>query len=52
MKRKVHVREGPGALELLEEATHLLRRAPAGTLLAYYLGTLPFVLALLFSGRT
>lgn len=48
MKRKVHVREGPGALELLEEATHLLRRAPAGTLLAYYLGTLPFVLALLF----
>ncbi|MST95173.1 MAG: DUF4129 domain-containing protein [Pedosphaera sp.] len=48
MKRKVHVREGPGALELLEEAVHLLRRAPAGTLLAYYLGALPFVLAALF----
>jgi hypothetical protein len=37
-----------GALEILEEATHLLRLAPAATLLCYYLGGLPWVLGLLF----
>ncbi len=37
-----------GALELLEEAVHLLRLAPAPTLLCYYLGALPFVLGFLF----
>lgn len=35
------------AFELLEEAVHLLRQSPA-VLAAYYLGTLPFVLAVLF----
>jgi len=35
------------AIELLEEAFHLLREAPA-RLLFYYLGTLPFLLAALF----
>lgn len=39
---------GPGALDLLEEAVHLLRRAPAGILACYYGATLPFVLGLLF----
>ena len=38
----------PGALDLLEEAVHLLRRAPAGTWGCYYGATLPFVLGLLF----
>ena len=38
----------PGALDLLEEAVHLLRRAPAGTWGYYYGATLPFVLGLLF----
>lgn len=38
----------PGALDLLEEAVHLLRRAPVGTLACYYGATLPFVLGLLF----
>jgi hypothetical protein len=36
------------AFELIEEAVHLLRQAPAGVLATYYLGALPFVLALLF----
>src|SRR5690606_36236920 len=33
-----------GALELLEEAVHLLRLAPLQTWLCYYIGALPFVL--------
>ncbi len=37
-----------GALEIIEEATHLLRLAPAGILFQYYLGALPFVLGFLF----
>lgn len=41
-------RNEKGALEILEEATHLLRLAPVGALLCYYLGTLPFVLGFLF----
>jgi hypothetical protein len=38
----------PAALELVEEAVHLLRRAPAATLALYYAGTVPFILGLLF----
>jgi len=34
--------------ELIEEATHLLRTAPASALASYYLGALPFVLGLLY----
>ena len=37
-----------GALNLLEEAMHTLRLAPPGTLLCYYAGAVPFVLAVLF----
>jgi len=37
-----------GALELIEEATHLLRTAPLSLLVVYYIGALPFVLGLLF----
>jgi Domain of unknown function (DUF4129) len=36
-----------GALEIVDEAVHLLRRAPAGTLLLFYAGSLPFILGLL-----
>jgi hypothetical protein len=39
---------GPGAIELMEEAVHLLRGAPAGTLAIYYAGSAPFILGLLF----
>ena len=41
-------RREKSAIEMFEEATHLLRRAPASALAAYYAGALPFVLALLF----
>ena len=37
-----------GALELLEEAFHLLRQAPWPVLTCYLVGTMPLVLALLF----
>lgn len=36
------------AIELLEEAFHLLRQAPPALLLYYYIGALPFLLAALF----
>ncbi|MEN9575025.1 MAG: hypothetical protein RL514_2880 [Verrucomicrobiota bacterium] len=39
---------GLPAFELLEEAVHLLRRAPASVLVTYYVGAVPFVLALLY----
>ena len=48
MNPKARRRNGPGALETIETAVHLLRIAPAGTLAAYHLGALPFVLGLLF----
>ena len=37
-----------GSIDLLEEATHLLRRAPVQVWAAYYLCTLPFILGLLY----
>ena len=48
MKATKQLQQGKGAFELLEEAFHLLRLAPASTLAIYYLGSLPFILALLF----
>ena len=48
MKPTEQRQEGKGAVELIEEAFHLLRLAPASTLASYYLGTLPFILVLLF----
>jgi len=47
MKTKSLAR-GPGAVDLLEEAVHLLRAAPASLYGFYALGTLPFVLAFLY----
>jgi hypothetical protein len=42
-------RRGPrGALETLEEATHLLRVAPLSVHAAYYAGSVPFVLGFLY----
>ena len=38
----------PRALDLLEEALHLLRRRSARALAEYYLGSLPFILAVLY----
>ena len=36
------------ALEIIEEAVHLLRMAPLGILASYYVGALPFILGLLY----
>jgi hypothetical protein len=47
MKKKSPA-SGDSAIDLLEEAVHLLRGAPARLLGIYALGTLPFVLALLY----
>ncbi len=41
-------RSEKSAIELYEEATYLLRRAPASVIAAYYTGSAPFILAFLF----
>jgi hypothetical protein len=41
-------KQGRTAFDLIEEATHLLRTAPAATLAVYYAGTVPFILGLLY----
>lgn len=46
-RRKRSLEEKP-ATELIEEAFQLLRRAPASALAAYFVGSLPFVLGLLY----
>jgi hypothetical protein len=43
-----HRQRGKNGIELIEEATHLLRLAPAGAWASYYLGSLPFLLGLLY----
>lgn len=48
MKRSQRRQQGRGAFDVIEEATHLLRAAPAATLAVYFLGAIPFVLALLY----
>ena len=47
MKRKL-LQQGKGPLELIEEAVHLLRLAPVSVLSVYYVGSLPFVLGVLY----
>ena len=46
--RKGEQRLGRSPVELVEEAVHLVRTAPSHLLLCYYVGTLPYVLALLY----
>ncbi|HUB80407.1 MAG TPA: DUF4129 domain-containing protein [Bryobacteraceae bacterium] len=41
------MRVAPGAVPLLEEAVHLLRRTPRSTLVCHFIGATPFALALL-----
>ena len=48
MKRPRGKSSQKGAIELIEEAVHLLRQAPLPTLAAYYIGALPFVIGLLY----
>ena len=44
--RKNHNKKG--SFEIIEEAVHLLRKAPLSLLAPYYIGSLPFVLGLMF----
>ena len=46
MKPKAHA--VPGSIQLIEEATHVLRQCPVSLLAAYYIGTLPFMIRLLY----
>jgi hypothetical protein len=48
MKRAGLRQRGKRGLELIEEAVHLLRMAPGAALAGYYIGSLPFVLGLLY----
>src|SRR6476620_10076074 len=48
MKRSRAKSSQKGAIELIEEAVHLLRQAPPSVLAAYYIGALPFVIGLLY----
>jgi len=48
MSRKHLRRKGPGPLDLIEEAVHLLRLSPWAALGVYYVGSLPFMLGLLY----
>jgi hypothetical protein len=48
MKRSSRRQQGRSAADLIEEAVHLLRAAPPAVLATYYLGSLPFVLGLLY----
>jgi hypothetical protein len=48
MKKSRSLHAGKPPLDLIEEATQLLRRAPLSVLLAYYAGTLPAVLGFLY----
>src|SRR6185295_18566321 len=48
MKKNYSMEKEKAALDLVEESFHLLRLASPGTYAAYFVGTLPFVLAVLF----
>ncbi len=48
MGSKKSDRPGPSFINIMEEAIHLLRTAPFGAVASYYIGSLPFVLALLY----
>ncbi|MEO8429113.1 MAG: DUF4129 domain-containing protein [Verrucomicrobiota bacterium] len=48
MSRKLNNQYGRGAVELIEEAVHLLRTAPVPLFVSYYLGGLPFVIGFLY----
>jgi NADH:ubiquinone oxidoreductase subunit 6 (subunit J) len=48
VKRKPQRQQSKGALELIEEATHLLRLLPLRYFVSYYSGALPFILGFLY----
>jgi hypothetical protein len=48
MRRKVQRQFGKDAIEIIEEATHLLRLLPTSLFTGYYLGSLAFILGFLY----
>src|ERR1700730_11466367 len=48
MKHRDQLKQGRKPTELIEEAVHLLRSSRASTLAAYFIGSLPFALGLLY----
>src|SRR5262249_44210337 len=46
--RAMKKKEWMTALDLMEEATHVLRTAPASVIFPYYFGSVPFILGLLY----
>jgi hypothetical protein len=48
VKPHKHRTRGRGSIEIIEEAVHLLRMSSGSTLAIYYIGTLPFILGLLY----
>jgi hypothetical protein len=48
MTQKKDLTEGKGAIEIIEEATQLLRSLPADVYALYYIGSLPFILGFLY----
>jgi hypothetical protein len=48
MRKPYSIEKEKSALDLVEESFHLLRLASPGTHATYFVGTLPFILALLF----
>ena len=48
MSRRKRRQSGKSAVEVIEEATHLLRIFPASIFICYYIGSLPFVIGFLY----
>ncbi|HYR85748.1 MAG TPA: hypothetical protein VE422_16780 [Terriglobia bacterium] len=48
MNRARRRKPDKGGLDLIEEATHVLREASAATLAAYYAGAIPFIIGFLY----
>lgn len=48
MADKAEHKDHRGAIQLLEEAVHLLRRAPDGALGCYFIGSMPFVMGAMY----
>jgi len=46
--KKSHQKHQKSAVRMIEEAVHILRAAPAALLSVYYIGSVPFILGLLY----
>ena len=46
--KKNHQKHQKSAIRMIEEAVHILRAAPGALLSVYYIGSVPFILGLLY----